>query len=256
MNRAKDSKDEMIDLMVQLPGMMSEFDDIKVASGTALDSPQRRRDFFQRSKLFQANIDDWLARFKKSASPDLLEETEDGIPETFNINQMFFAHTRVLYWTTLLRFYDLITIACNDIPVPNSAITIGDTMYEYNPVQYAFKIAKSTKYFFQEGGGVLLAQSVSFCLGSASLYFSTGNLRDSVEASYITDGLRAGKTGKMVSQFLVSVRGHVEGPKLSLKNSVDCGETVSVRKQLREFQGVDKDKLASKVQVERGDMLE
>jgi hypothetical protein len=82
-------------------------------------------------------------------------------------------------------------------------------MYEYNSVQYAFKIAKSTKYFFQEGGGVLLAQSVSFCLGSASLYLLTSNLRDSVEASYITDGLRAGETGKMVSQFLVSVRGHV-----------------------------------------------
>jgi hypothetical protein len=205
MNRSKDIKDEIIDLMVQLPGMMGEFDDIKAANGTAFDSPQHRRNFFLKSKLFQADVDRWLVRLE-STSPDLLQETEDGIPETFDINHMFFAHTRVLYWTTLLRFYDLVTIACNDIPVSNSAITIEETMYDFNPVQYAFKIAKSVKYFFQEGGGMLLAQSVSFCLGSANLYFSTGNLRDSVEARTITDGLKTGKTGKMVSQFLVSVK--------------------------------------------------
>jgi hypothetical protein len=87
-NRAKDIKDEIIDLMVQLPGLMSEFDDIKVASGTTLDSSQRRRIFFQRSKLFQTAVDGWLARFTKSARPDLLAETDHGIPETSDINQM------------------------------------------------------------------------------------------------------------------------------------------------------------------------
>jgi hypothetical protein len=208
MYRPKDVKDELIDLMVQVPGLISEFDDIKQAKRTVQNSPESRRRFFSRAKLFQEDVDRWNKRLKESTSPYLLEETEDGIPETFDINQMFLAHTRVLYWTTLLRFYDLITIACNDIPVSDSAITLEDTMFDFNPVQYAFKIAKSIKYFFQEGGGVVLAQSVSFCLGTATLYFSKGNLRDSVEARTIWDGLKRGKTGQMVSQFLVSARNH------------------------------------------------
>jgi hypothetical protein len=207
-HRPKDIKDELIDLMVKTPGLLSEFDDIKLATGTALDYPQRRLNFFIKLKLFQEEIDHWTEKLKKSTSPELLEETEDGIPEKFDIDHMFLAHSRVLCWTMLLRFYELVTMACNEIPVPNSAITTEDTMYDFNPVPYAFKIAKSIQYFFQEGGGVVLAQSVSFSLGSATLYLSKGNLRDSAEMRTIWEGLRTGKTGKMVAQFLISARAH------------------------------------------------
>lgn len=185
---------------------MSEFDDIKL--GRTADCPEIRRKFYIRARLLQDDIDGWNMRLKDSMSPEMLQDTEDGIPENFDINNMFLAHTRVLYWTMLLRFYELITIACNEIPVSDAAITLDDTMFDFNPVQYAFKIAKSIKYFFQEGGGVVLAQSVSFSIGSTSLYFSKGNLRDSAEAQALWNGLRTGKIGKMVSQFLDSARSH------------------------------------------------
>lgn len=206
LHRSKDVKDELIDLMVQVPGLISDFDDITL--GRIVDSPESRRNFFSRARLLQDSIDSWNVILQESTSPELMRETEDGIPETFDIDYMFLAHTRVLYWTMLLRFYDLITIACNEIPVADAAITIEDTMFDFNPVQYAFKIAKSLKYFFQEGGGLVLAQSVSFCLGSTTLYFSRGNLRDSAEARALWDGLKVGKIGQLVSQFLVSARNH------------------------------------------------
>lgn len=208
LHRTKDLKDKLIDLMVQVPGLISEFDDITLQRHPIQDSPESRRHFFARARLLQDAIEAWNVMLMESTDPELLRATEDGIPETFDLDNMFLAHARVLHWTMLLRFYELITIACNEIPVADAAVTLDDTMFEFNPVSYALRIAKSVGYFYQEGGGVVLAQSVSFSLGSTTLYFSRGNLRDSVEAKAIWDGLKCGKTGKMVSQFLISARNH------------------------------------------------
>lgn len=194
--------------MVQVPSLISEFDDITLQRHPVQDNSESRRNFFMRARLLQNAIEAWDVVVTESTDPELLRLTEDGIPETLDIDNMFFAHTRVLQWTMLLRFYELITIACNEIPVEGAAVTLDDTMFEFNPVPYALKIAKSVGYFYQEGGGVVLAQSVSFSLGSTTLYFSRGNLRDSVEAKALWDGLKTGKTGKMVSQFLISARNH------------------------------------------------
>ncbi|KAE9980094.1 hypothetical protein EG328_000459 [Venturia inaequalis] len=208
LHRIKDVKDKLIDLMVQVPGLISEFDDIALQRHPAQDNPESRRNFFLKARFLQNAIEAWDVMLMKSTDPELLQATEDGIPDTFYIDNMFLAHTRVLHWTMLLRFYELITIACNEIPVKDAAVTLDDTMFEFNPVPYALKIARSVGYFYQEDGGVVLAQSVSFSVGSTALYFSKGNLRDSVEAKALWDGLRTGKTGKMVSKFLISARNH------------------------------------------------
>ncbi|QDS67857.1 hypothetical protein FKW77_007624 [Venturia effusa] len=220
LHRTKDVKDQLIDLMIRVPGLISEFDDITMQRPPIKDTPESRRNFFRRARLLQDALETWTVMLKESTDPELLRATEDGIPHSFDLDNMFLAHTRVLHWTLLLRFYELITIACNKIPVEGAAVTIDDTMFEFNPVPYALKIAKSVGYFYQEGGGLVLAQSVSFSLGSTTLYFSRGNLRDSVEARAIWDSLKAGKTGKMVRQFLISARNHdqaTRGPQIEYK---------------------------------------
>lgn len=210
-NVPKDLKDELVDLMVQLPGIRAEYDAIKVIRGTDADTVDRRLNLFILFKAFQTQIHSWLKKFETSTSPDILEATKHGIPETFEVNNMVAAHVLTLYWAICCIFYHEVNLACDEIPVSLSPITTEEAKLGYNPAPYAFSIAKSVPYFFQKGGGTILAQSFSFPMGIALRYLQTSDqLRDSAEYQSLIQGFRQGKTGNMISRFLVSLRVHEE----------------------------------------------
>lgn len=201
----KDLLQKLLDVMIQLPAILAEFDAIKAAQGTSTDTVKRRRRFFERCERLHDEAESWLHELEAGIGTHLFVDFKDGIPLESLLKYFSQAYTMSLYWTFCIGLHGNIRLAFRDIPVLDSAITPNDIYTWCNPEPYAYRIANSVGYFFRPDAGTFPAMIFTYHLGVAMNYFAYTYHTSHPEYVRLFQVLKYGKaaqiSGKLMQSF-------------------------------------------------------
>jgi hypothetical protein len=205
-NRAKDLRQELFDVMIQLPVILQQFDKARAIHGNPPGMDTIRFEFFRACKEFDDATQAWVEKLRAQVGPEYLERVSNGIPESFDLKDVVFAQTMALYWTSCAIFYGTVRLAFMHFQVTPPSAGNCSTEDRFDPRPYASNIARSVKYFFQPDAGTVSAQSFSFPMGMALQYFSYANAEATDEYKLLTQGFGQGPNGAMIRGFLLSIQ--------------------------------------------------
>lgn len=168
----KDLMQKLLDVMIQLPAILAEFDAIKAVRGTSTDTAKRRRRFFERCGRLHDEAESWLHKLEAGIGTHLFVAFKDGISSESSLKHFGLAYTMSLYWTFCIALYGNIRLGLRDLPVSDAAITPNDIHIWCNPEPYAYRIADSVGYFFRPDAGTFPAIIFTYPMGVAMNYFA------------------------------------------------------------------------------------
>jgi hypothetical protein len=203
LNKPKDLRHELYDVMIQLPAILAQFDTAKSLRDNPVEMDSLRFEFFRACKELDEGIQNWLLKLAACVDPKLTEQVLNGIPESFELEDVAFALTMAIYWTMCTVFYRTLHLAFAHFKVSLASCGIEK---RFDPEPYASNIARSVKYFFRPDAGMVSAQSFAFPMGIALNYFSSTNAETTPEHHLLVEGFTRGHTGYTIMKFLLSLQ--------------------------------------------------
>ena len=212
---SKDSRQQLLDIMIQLPTILQEFDAIMAVRGTDNDTQTRRSFFFRRCRDFHYEAESWCRTLETGVGAQLYRMVKEGIPAVFPLDHFSFAHTVTLCWAFNIVLYGTLYRALKEIP--ESPTLTSETYAWCNPEPYAKYIANSVHYFFQPDAEPFSAAIFAFPMGVALNYFSYTYKGMHPEYLKIVEFLRRGKNGETTGKFLRTLQASTDPKKDPMK---------------------------------------
>lgn len=202
----KDLRQKLLDVMIQLPAILAEFDAIKAVKCTSIDTAKRRRHFFERCGRLHDEAESWLHILETAIGTHLYITVKDMIRPEFPLRYFSLAYTISIYWVFCLILHDTVRLALQEFPVSHCAITPQDVDAWCNPDPFALRIVNSASYFFQPNAGTFPSAMFSFPMGMTMNYFAYKYKGSHPQYLTVVQWFKQGKTGEIVGKFLRSLQ--------------------------------------------------
>lgn len=191
----KTSKDEMIDILVDLPTMLDRLDVLNSCE----DEDRKmvlQADLLALAQTAQQELESWRVR-----AGGLMEFSSTGVDDFVDMADVGFAQMTVYYWLAWL----LISTVLARLPLSE----VDPALYSVHPFvdadRYASIIANSMPYFYCKSAGIWAAHVASFPLGLAFKFYATTGQRGSEACQKLRHTLEASSQGSATRYWLSSV---------------------------------------------------
>jgi hypothetical protein len=206
----KDYRHEILDVMVNIPRIQSEHDDLKANIVPDFGNSERRQAYFDLCASTRDGLEDWLKRLRTQFDVDRITLIEEGIPDNFPLANIMLAHSMTLYWASMI----LVNIAwlqgLRESAVTQNALGIDNEDWlrvpNFEITRYIMYIAKSIPFFFQPDAGSICPQTFSFSLGVALNIAAYTNAQQVPEYRRLLKAFSKGPMGAMIQKFLTSLQ--------------------------------------------------
>jgi hypothetical protein len=200
----KDLMQKLLDVIIQLPAILAEFDAIKAVRGTSTDTVKRRHRFLERCGRLHDEAESWLHKLEAGIGTHLFVAFRDGISSESPLKHFGLAYTMSLYWTFCIALHGNIRLALRDLPVSDAAIIPNDIHIWCNPEPYAYRIANSVGYFFRPDAGTFPAIIFTYPMGVAMNYFAYTYQTSHPEYIRLLQVFKHGKAGETSGKLMRS----------------------------------------------------
>ncbi|KAL8676650.1 MAG: hypothetical protein Q9186_006849 [Xanthomendoza sp. 1 TL-2023] len=184
--KTKDVSNGLHDIMATLPGLLEEFDLIRVCPDETT-AHERRLELFRQCRATDESLRRWYAdlssRLPKPLpsvirSPAEQEGTLDQDCFPFEVSDHILAITLALYWTTCLLLHGLIHMLFDALRLSGLTSMPKELPDHIDPHRFAISITRSIGYFIRPEMGIWGVQLISYPLGVALMYCLTSDDAD------------------------------------------------------------------------------
>ncbi|KAH8883172.1 hypothetical protein GQ53DRAFT_732697 [Thozetella sp. PMI_491] len=161
----KNSRDMLVDILVDIPGLLEQVDDMRACGN--LEEKRERQLLLQRNCWeLDAALRAWSATMKPGRSAESFDLNLDCDVPT---NDLATAHLMNLYWTVCLLVYGTLHQVSDQK---------ADLPPRTNPALYSHSIALSTAIFFNDNSGWWGQISSAFSTGVAMQYLAASGVKN------------------------------------------------------------------------------
>lgn len=200
----KDPKDVLLDILVDIPGVLAEFDNMKLCI-SANEREKRRGEPSSRCWAYDKELQAWELGIGRPIMDLIAMKLAEGNLEnqTLSNEELSMAHLGVIYWVTCILLYPVlhsVTAATETTMIPT----------RMNPRLYCRKMARLLSYFLVRNAGGFVINMLTFPVGMALAYLRTvEGSRETSEEQRMLLRVFTGEYGAAIKKFLISRQGDI-----------------------------------------------
>lgn len=196
----KDFRQELIDIMLDLPEVLAELDTAKAMKQANQDPTEQLQRLLDHCQALLEEAHAWYDRFIDSIVPELRDRFREGISQSLSFKHFGTAHTMTLYWTCCLHLENTMRLGLRLAPEEQIPV-LAESAQPGNTDAFAFRIARSSKFFLQPNAGTHAASLFSFPMGAAMIHFAFSQRTLTPELKQLYGELRD-QSPKFMAKFL------------------------------------------------------
>ncbi|KAH7137893.1 hypothetical protein EDB81DRAFT_76298 [Dactylonectria macrodidyma] len=196
----KDPKDVLLDVLVDIPGILGEFDSMQSCIDLK-EREKRRGELYSRCLEYDKELQAWASNIGRPAMDFIVKKLAEGDLEnqTPTSEELSMAHLGIIHCITCILLYHVL----HSTTTTTKASTTPERM---NPRAYCRRMARLLPLFLARNAGGFVISMVTFPVGMALSYLRVGDASRHLVSEEQQMLLRVfeGEYGAEIRRFLVS----------------------------------------------------